>query len=103
MRSLVQKFKQLMTSILYCYKLCWRASPLYTLFRLIGKFYQPIIGVVSAYLSKLMLDILASPSEGAFRDYTDWISSSKGCFIRGINAKRYYAETDRVKYDGEVT
>lgn len=68
MRSLVQKFKQLMTSILYCYKLCWRASPLYTLFRLIGKFYQPIIGVVSAYLSKLMLDILASPSEGAFRD-----------------------------------
>ena len=45
--------------LLYCIRLSWRASSLYTLLRLLYELLPPILGLVNSFLGKYVLDSLA--------------------------------------------
>lgn len=45
--------------MLYCFDLSWNASKLYTLSRLLIEMVSPLIPLFTAYLSKMLLDILS--------------------------------------------
>lgn len=45
--------------LLYCIRLSWGASGCYTLLRLLCELLPPLLGVVSSFLGKYLLDILA--------------------------------------------
>lgn len=51
----------LLKSILYCIHLSWSSSHLYTILCLLLRTIQPLVNLVNLFVSKRILDILASP------------------------------------------
>ena len=61
-RHSMNKPKQnIFTSICYCFALCFQSSSWLTLVRLGGRLFRTVQALISAYLMKLLLDLLADP------------------------------------------
>ena len=54
-------FAQFLSNLYFCFSLCWKASPLYTLLRLAGKLLLTAQSIASAYLMKHLIDLLSKP------------------------------------------
>mgnify|MGYP000981829513 CR=1 FL=1 len=62
-KEAVPKFLE---TILYCIKLSWDASAFYTIVRLAGRILTPVLGIISSFLAKYIIDLLA----GSWKDKT---------------------------------
>lgn len=54
-----RKLSECWKTLCYCMRLSWEASRLYTALRVCCELFVPLLGIVSAYLGKYLLDLLA--------------------------------------------
>lgn len=55
----MKNIKIFLSTILYCLCLSWKSSKIYTSIRLTGKIIKPIMGIVSSFLIKYIIDLLS--------------------------------------------
>lgn len=49
-------------NIIDCLEISWHASRTYTVFRIAGKFFVPLLTIVNTYISKVVIDVLTQPT-----------------------------------------
>lgn len=86
----LSKLKELVSSIVstttYCMSLSWKASRLYTLVRLIGRVITPLSAILSAFISKYLIDLLSGAWVPADKMKTLLILLVSTLFLALINA-----------------
>ncbi len=53
------------SSLRYCFSLLWQSSPFYTFMRFIGKCISPFVSIALSFVTKYILDLLASSDAGS--------------------------------------
>ncbi len=59
LQNLLRELISFITAAQWCLALSWRASKLYTIFRISSEVISPIITITAAFVSKQLLDLLS--------------------------------------------
>lgn len=59
MKNKLKLFSEFMATVGYCIKISWQSSRLYTAVRLLGKMITPILGIITAFLLKYIINLLS--------------------------------------------
>ena len=64
----IEDARAFLSAVSFCFSLSWRTSPFYTALRLLSNLLPSVIGIVTAWLGKCLLDMLSGAQLGGQRE-----------------------------------
>lgn len=64
----IEDARTFLSAVSFCFSLSWRTSPFYTALRLLSNLLPSVIGIVTAWLGKCLLDMLSGAQLGGQRE-----------------------------------